>query len=84
MTDVQIFDHDATYGIDGYSKAKTLKGALKDLAKQVRKYSNTEADALEESIEDLIPMLNGKDRNGYFIDAEWCGDSYYVGIQYVK
>lgn len=36
--------------IDGYSKAKTEKGALKDLARTIRQYNETEADCILDMI----------------------------------
>jgi len=52
--------------IDGYSNNKTVNGALKDLAKEVEKYSKIEANALRDMIKDksitnLLNVDNGND-----------------------
>lgn len=47
--------------IDGYSKNKTEKGALSDLAAEIRKYSQFEADCL---------LLYGPEWYGDFINIE--------------
>lgn len=85
MMDVKVFDQKTTFGIDGYSSAKTAKGAIKDLAKQVIKFSQAEANNLIENINDIIPILNQRNGNDeYFVDCEYIGTGYYIGIRFVK
>jgi len=52
--------------IDGYSNNKTVNGALKDLTKEVEKYSKIEAEALRDMIKDksisnILNIDNGND-----------------------
>jgi len=56
--------------IDGYSNNKTVNGALKDLAKEVEKYSKIEANSLRDMVKDksIANILN--------IDSE--SDCYYI------
>jgi len=58
--------------IDGYSNNKTVNGALKDLAKEVEKYSKIEAEALKDMIKDksisnILNIDNGNDC--YYIEC---------------
>jgi hypothetical protein len=55
--------------IDGYSKAKTIKGAIKDLAKEIEKVNTIEANTIIDNIEDTISILNITNE-GYFIECE--------------
>jgi len=57
--------------IDGYSKAKTIKGALKDLAREVKKHNETEGNAITYVLEDTIGILNQRfNGSTYYIDCE--------------
>jgi len=89
-----------TITIDGYSKAKTLKGAIKDLAKEVAKYSVNEANNITDAVEDTINILNQRYAEcEYWIDceevpcatkytengeAEYKESNYYIAICFVK
>ena len=46
MTFVQIEKRNGMINLDGYSRNKTLKGALKDLAREVAKIDEGEASAI--------------------------------------
>jgi hypothetical protein len=57
--------------IDGYSNVKTIKGAIKDLAREVAKINQNEANVLTDYIDDTIAMLNQPhDSPDYFIECE--------------
>ena len=57
--------------IDGYSNAKTVKGAIKDLAKEVSKYSILESNGLIDNMEETINTLNIKyDDCDYVVECE--------------
>ena len=57
--------------LDGYSNAKTIKGALKDLAKEVAKISESESNCIIENMNDTISNLNMEHaKDCYFINCE--------------
>ena len=65
-----------TMNIDGYSANKTLKGALKDLARELAKYDKGEAEAITKYIDDTCEMVkNGmiNEPGCYYIEAEEVG-----------
>lgn len=67
----EIIERENIITIDGYSKAKTVKGAIKDLAKEIAKHSTDEANNLIENIEDTISVLNQRFEGcEYWIDCE--------------
>lgn len=71
MIFTQTVERENTITIDGYSKAKTVKGAIKDLAKEVAKYSTDEANNLIDGIEETINILNQRSEGcEYWIDCE--------------
>ena len=55
--------------LDGYSNAKTLKGALKDLSREVAKITESESH-FTDFMEDTIAMLNIPHGNEWFIEYE--------------
>ena len=57
--------------IDGYSNKSTIKGALKDLAKAVAKYSQSESDAILDMINfDEICQYPANNNDGYVLEWE--------------
>lgn len=59
--------------IDGYSTNKTLRGALKDLAREVANYNEIESKAIVDYIEETIDdVKNGMENISgcYYIHAE--------------
>ena len=57
--------------IDGYSKAKTIKGALKDFAREIAKYDKGEADNITNYLDDTIMILNDNyEPTSYSIQCE--------------
>ena len=76
MKFVQAEMRNGTMNIDGYSANKTLKGALKDLAREVAKYDKGEAEAITSYLEDTAEMVeNGmiNEAGCYYIEAEEVG-----------
>lgn len=96
----EMVEKASTITIDGYSKAKTLKGAIKDLAKEVSKYNTSEANNITDSIDETINILNQRSADcEYWIDCEevscatkytedgkeeYKESSYYMAICFVK
>lgn len=59
--------------LDGYSDRKTLRGALKDLAREVAKIDKGEADNILEYMNDTIQMVKDGMTNepgAWYIEAE--------------
>lgn len=56
MTFVQIEKRNGMVNLDGYSRNKTLKGALQDLAREVAKIDNDEADAILSNLDETAAM----------------------------
>lgn len=69
---VGVIEREDTITIDGYTSNKTEKGIVKDVARAVRKYSESEADCLLETIKrGETPFLNATDScGGYFFEYE--------------
>lgn len=73
MTFVQTQIRSGMVYMDGYSKAKTLKGALKDLAREVAKIDAGEGRNISEYIDETAQMvIDGMPNEpGYwYIEAE--------------
>ena len=72
MTFTQVEKRNGMVNIDGYSRNKTLKGALSDLAREVAKIDKIEAEAilnnLDETAEIASDMANIPD--AYYIEAQ--------------
>lgn len=76
MTFVQIEKRNGMINLDGYSRNKTLKGALKDLAREVAKISKIEADGILNNLDETVQMVaEGMDNypGCYVIEAEEVG-----------
>lgn len=72
MTFTEVRIANGMVNLDGYSKNKTLKGAIKDLSREVAKYNREEAEALisylDETVEEVrTGMLNITGE--YYIEA---------------
>lgn len=73
MNFVTVEKRNGTVNIDGYSRRKTLKAALKDLASTVAKYDKGEADAITNYLDDIVGMVqNGMTNEAgcYYIEAQ--------------
>lgn len=73
MTFVQIERRNGMINLDGYSRNKTLKGALSDLAREVAKIDEGEARAITDNIDEYIGMVvDGmlNEANCFYIEAE--------------
>lgn len=57
MTFVQIEKRNGMINLDGYSRNKTLKGALKDLAREVAKIDEGEGNAITDNIDEYMGMV---------------------------
>lgn len=76
MTFVQIEKRNGMINLDGYSRNKTLKGALKDLAREVAKLDEGEANAITNNLDETVQMVaEGMDNypGCYVIEAEEVG-----------
>lgn len=76
MTFVQVETRNGMINLDGYSRNKTLKGALKDLAREVAKFDEGEASAITNNIDETVQMVSdGMDNypGCYVIEAEEVG-----------
>lgn len=76
MTFVQIETRNGMVNLDGYSRNKTLKGALKDLAREVAKIDEGEARAITGNLDEVVQMVSdGMDNypGCYIIEAEEVG-----------
>lgn len=72
MNFVAIEKRNGMVNIDGYSRRKTLKAALKDLASVVAKYNKGEADAITNYLDETVEMVqNGmvNEAGYYYIEA---------------
>lgn len=58
--------------IDGYSNAKTIKGALKDLAREMAKHNKKDADSFVEYLDYTIETLNDFSNPDYVVCLEEC------------
>lgn len=72
MTFVQIEKRNGMIGLDGYSQNKTLKGALKDLAREVAKIDKGESDAILNNIDEMVGMATDMMNipNEWYIEAQ--------------
>lgn len=73
MTFVQIETRNSMINLDGYSRNKTLKGALKDLAREVAKIDEGEARAITDYIDETVQMVAdgmANEAGAYYIGAE--------------
>lgn len=77
MTFVGIIDRPNTITIDGYSNAKTIKGAIADMGRHIKKnISESEGNGiLENKEESLLPASQWDYKNGL--------DSYFFTIEEV-
>lgn len=57
MKFVQIENRKGMINLDGYSDRKTLRGALRDLAREVAKIDKGEADGIANYLDDTINLL---------------------------
>lgn len=76
MTFVQIEKRNGMINLDGYSRNKTLKGALKDLAREVAKVDEGEADAITNNLNETVQMVAEgmlNEAGCYYIEAEEVG-----------
>ena len=72
MKFVQIETRRGMVNLDGYSDRKTLRGALKDLAREVAKIDKGEADCITEYLDDTLEMVRQGMTNEpgyYYIEA---------------
>ena len=60
--------------LDGYSKAKTIKGALKDLSREVAKISESESH-FTDYMEDTLAIINASHGNEWFIECQQVGSA---------
>lgn len=74
MTFVEIEKRNGMINLDGYSRNKTLKGALKDLAREVAKLDKGEADAILDNLDETAAMAS---------DMANVPDAYYIEAQEV-
>lgn len=73
MNFVTVERRNGTVNLDGYSRRKTLKAALKDLAREVAKYDKGEADAITDYLDDTVEMVQQGMTNEagcYYIEAQ--------------
>lgn len=72
MTFVQIETRNGMINLDGYSRNKTLKGALKDLAREVAKIDKIEADGILNNIDEMAEMATDMMNisNEWYIEAQ--------------
>lgn len=76
MTFVQVEKRNGMINLDGYSRNKTLKGALSDLAHEVAKIDEGEASTIMNNIDEVVQMVaDGMDNypGCYVIEAEEVG-----------
>lgn len=73
---VDVIEREETITIDGYTSNKTEKGIIKDVARVVRKYSESEAQALLDVLkfgidENNTPFIKAAGScGGYFFEYE--------------
>ncbi len=73
MTFVDIETRNGMINLDGYSRNKTLKGALKDLAREVAKIDEGEGKCISDYINETAEMVAAGMANepgAYYIEAE--------------
>lgn len=72
MTFVQIEKRNGMINLDGYSKNKTLWGALSDLAREVAKINKAECDCILNNFKETVEMVESGMQNvpdAYYIEA---------------
>ena len=74
MTFTQVEKRNGMVNIDGYSRNKTLKGALRDLAREVAKIDKIEAEAILNNLDETAEMAS---------DMANIPDAYYIEAQEV-
>ena len=73
MKFVEVENRRGMINLDGYSDRKTLRGALKDLAREVAKIDKGEADGITEYMDDTMVMVREGMTNepgAWYIEAE--------------
>ena len=73
MKFVEIETRHGMINLDGYSDRKTLRGALKDLAREVAKIDKGEADSITCYLDETVEMVqNGmiNERGAYYLEAQ--------------
>lgn len=73
MKFVEVETRRGTINLDGYSDRKTLRGALKDLAREVAKIDKGEADAITNYMDDTLTMVRDgmvNEPGCYYIEAQ--------------
>lgn len=73
MTFVQIEKRNGMINLDGYSRNKTLKGALKDLAREVARIDEGEASAITNNLNETVQMVAEgmpNEAGCYYIEVE--------------
>ena len=73
MKFVDVIKREKTITIDGYSDAKTIKGAISDIGRYIAKHIDEwEGNIIRESKEEAL--LSAKDsEGGYFLEVEEVG-----------
>lgn len=59
MTFVNVEKRSGMINLDGYSRNKTLKGALKDLAREIAKINKDEAEGILNNLDEMAAMAAG-------------------------
>ena len=70
MTFVEVTENESTVTVDGYSSAKTVKGAIADLGRYIKKYIDKgEGEGLIEYKEECLTPVE-RSEGGYFLEVE--------------
>ena len=73
MIYVDIVKRERTITIDGYSKAKTIRGAISDIGRYIKRHiSEREGNAILEYKEQAV-ISSSKSEGGYFLELEEVG-----------
>jgi hypothetical protein len=73
MKFVQIENRKGMINLDGYSDRKTLRGALRDLAREVAKIDKSEADSITCYLDETVEMVKGgmvNESGAYYLEAQ--------------
>ena len=73
MKFVEVETRAGMVNLDGYSNCKTLRGALKDLAREVAKIDKGEAEAITYALDETLEMVRAGMTNepgAYYIEAQ--------------
>lgn len=76
MKFVDIQTRNGMVNLDGYCTAKTLKGAIKELAREVAKIDKGEANVLTDFIDDTVEMVKQgmlNETGCYYVEFEEVG-----------